>query len=378
MNAMPSVAPPTEAVAEIERASARRGHIRRRASKDFRRHFSRQGLGVTIVVAVLGALFYWVVEGTHRASSQLGVWILSGAAPVGALVATMYVWSLLRAPLLIARDGLADAYLRVAELTDDATELAAKTAAFEDRLSVARTQLGVELREIRHRIEIVRGTRPHPHYSHDFALPTVRWHAHGDVLAGSLELFRQVEPAYAAVTHLHAALEMRRTRARPGQTLGVIPEDGLDAVYDAAGSALDALGEEHREVWLSDIDRAVAGVVEDLMSEPPSDLETVFAAKYAQALLSAYRDIVNQGEELHLAVERVPPHNPVPSELQERIASWATRCIVWANDTNGPLSHEQRQMFRGAPTGPLPRDLLANIVTDNLNALQAVRDLIEP
>jgi len=169
-------------------------------------------------------------------------------------------------------------------------------------------------------------------------------------LLRSLELFRQVEPAYAAVTHLHAALEMRRTRARPGQTLGVIPEDGLDAVYDAAGSALDALGEEHREVWLSDIDRAVAGVVEDLMSEPPSDLETVFAAKYAQALLSAYRDIVNQGEELHLAVERVPPHNPVPSELQERIASWATRCIVWANDTNGP------PLPRAAPDVPRRAD----------------------
>lgn len=378
MDAIPGVATPPKAVAEVERASVRRAHVQTRASKDFRRHFSRQGLGVTIVVAVLGALFYWIVEGTHRASEQLGVWILSGVAPVGALVVTMYVWSLLRAPLHIARDDLADARVRIAELTDYAIELATKAAAFEDRLSVARIQLGVELREVRHRIEIVRGTRPHPHYSDDFALPTARWQAHGDVLAASLELFRQVEPAYAAMTHVHAALEMRRTRARPGQMLGVIPEDGLDAVYDATGSALDALGEEHGEVWQSGIDRAVAGVVQDLMSEPPSDLETIFAAKYAQALLSAYRDIVTQGEELNLAVKGVPPHNPVPSELQERIASWATRCIVWANDTNGPLSHEQRQIFRGAPTGPLPRDLLANIVTDNLNALQAVRDLIEP
>ena len=365
---------------EARREIASRGRVRRRANRDFRQHFNRQGFGAAIVVALLGPLIYWADEGTKRASGQVAGWVLSGAAPLGALVVGTYLWSLFRAKRHLMRDELVEANGRIAELTADVDELNTKVGAFADRLAVTRVQLGVELRAMRHRIEIVRSTRPHPQYSHGFALPTTRWDDHGNVLAGSLELFRAVEPAYAAVTHLHGVLEMRRTRAgNPTQQLAVIAEDRLDDVYDKAGVALDALGEERGEVWQSDYDRAVSGVVEDLLSDVPSDIGAVLSAKYAQALLSAHRDIVTIGEQLLRELEEGNVRERVPGDLRLRAERWISRSIAWANDTNSPLSAQQRQAFQAAPGGgPLPIAMLADIVANNLDALRAVRDLIEP
>jgi hypothetical protein len=358
---------------------SRRRAVLGRAWLDFRSRFDRLGLGVATVVTIIGPLLYWWNEGTKHASAQVGVWVLTGAAPIGVLVATAAVWSLVRAPVQVARDELVAANAKIAELTGVVEELTTRVNEHDNRLAISQLQLGHELREIIHRIEIVRGTRPHPHYSHEFALPTTRWDEYGDVLAGSLELFREVEPAYAAVAHVHAALEMRRTRANPGQTLGAIDEDGLDDAYRNAGAALDALGEERGPVWQNAVDREIAGVADDIVSDAPSDLQLMLSAKYAQALLSAYRDIIHTGEELLAELRAGIEQGRGPADLRQRGERWVGRSLAWANDSNSPLSAEQRQAFLFVPLAPPPNyAVLLNAIATNLDALRAVDELIEP
>ncbi len=133
-------------------------------------------------------------------------------------------------------------------------------------------QLATELRDIRHKVEIVKSTRPAAHYSHGFRLPAFRWDELDDKLARWPDLYASVEKAYTAAHHVNEALEMRRTRAgRPDQTLGVIPDDGLDEAYEAAGDALDALGEPRGEVWESGAVRAVRLVAQDIAREFETD-----------------------------------------------------------------------------------------------------------
>jgi hypothetical protein len=136
-----------------------------------------------------------------------------------------------------------------------------------DQLSIASRQIGTELRDIRHKIEIVRATRPTRHYGAGFRLPGARWDEYDEVLAANPALYATVERAYTAAHHVNEAVDMRRTRAKPGMTLGVIAEDGLDEAYDAAGDALDALREPRGEPFESDYDRAVRLVTEDVVRD---------------------------------------------------------------------------------------------------------------
>lgn len=81
-----------------------------------------------------------------------------------------------------------------------------------------------------------------------------------------------MERAYTAAHHVNEALQMRRTRAgRSDQIIGVIADDGLDEAYDAAGDALDALGEPRGEVWESGAQRAVRLVTDDILREAGGD-----------------------------------------------------------------------------------------------------------
>jgi hypothetical protein len=138
-------------------------------------------------------------------------------------------------------------------------------------MTIAGRQIGTELRDIRHKIEIVRSTRPSPHYSHGFRLPNARFDEYDEILAEDPELYPIVERAYTKAHHVNEALDMRRTRANPGQTIAVIPDDGLDAAYDASGEALDALGEERGEPFETEADRAVRMVAEDIAAEIESE-----------------------------------------------------------------------------------------------------------
>jgi hypothetical protein len=136
------------------------------------------------------------------------------------------------------------------------------------RLRAISLQMGTELRDIRYKIELVRSTRPTPQYSHGFTLPAARWGEHHANLAEHPALYAAVEQAYTAAHRVNEALNMRRTRAgKPDALLGVIPDDGLDDAYEAAGRALDALGEPPGEAWETAAQRAVRGVTEDILSD---------------------------------------------------------------------------------------------------------------
>jgi hypothetical protein len=57
-------------------------------------------------------------------------------------------------------------------------------------------QLGTELRDIRHKIEIVKSTQPTPQYSHGFRLPNARFDEYRERLAEDAELYPVIEKAY--------------------------------------------------------------------------------------------------------------------------------------------------------------------------------------
>jgi hypothetical protein len=98
------------------------------------------------------------------------------------------------------------------------------------------------LRDIQHKIELVRSTRPHPHYSLGFRFPTARWDDCKELLAKSGGLYGIVESAYVAAHKVNECLAMRQTRTgNPSQILGVTDQDGIDAAYEAAGVALATL-----------------------------------------------------------------------------------------------------------------------------------------
>jgi hypothetical protein len=136
------------------------------------------------------------------------------------------------------------------------------------KLRQAALPLGTELRDIRHKIEMVRSTRPNPHYSHEFRLPGARWDEYYKFLAADWpDLYPVIERAYTAAHHVNEALTMRETRSGDTTTLGVIADDGLGEAYDAAGMALDALGESRGKPWETKAPAAVRVVAEDVLRE---------------------------------------------------------------------------------------------------------------
>lgn len=140
--------------------------------------------------------------------------------------------------------------------------------------------LGTELRDIRHKIELVRATRPNS-YSQEFELPFARWDEGASKLAASPELYEVVESAYTAARHVVDTFRIRRSRADFGVTIGVHQEDGLDEAYELAGKALDALGEPRGTPWESASARAVREVTEDLMHEEhPVTLPSEHESRY--------------------------------------------------------------------------------------------------
>ena len=115
------------------------------------------------------------------------------------------------------------------------------------------------------------------------------------------------------------------------------------------------------------------------VARAPSDLEFMLAAKYAQAVLSAYRDIVRSGDDLVGELRAGTERGRDPGDLRLRAERWIERSLVWADDPHGPLTAEERQAFVRMPGGPPPSyELLAHAVTTNLDALHAVRYKVEP
>jgi hypothetical protein len=130
--------------------------------------------------------------------------------------------------------------------------------------------LGTELRDARHRIELTKATGrvmapPAAYYPADFELPSARWQEEAEVLAARPDLYATVEKAYVAVGHASEVVGLRRTRA--SGTLGVRHDDGLDEAYEAAGEALDALGEDRGEAWESEGKRVLREIAAEIVRE---------------------------------------------------------------------------------------------------------------
>jgi hypothetical protein len=100
-----------------------------------------------------------------------------------------------------------------------------------------------ELEVTADQIAMVRMTRPNPHYSNDFSLPTVQWQTHGPTLATtSPRLFEAVGSAYKSIEWVNRAFGMRRTRQGSNQmTLAVIADDHLDQAEMSTARAITAL-----------------------------------------------------------------------------------------------------------------------------------------
>jgi hypothetical protein len=135
----------------------------------------------------------------------------------------------------------------------------------EDLLTLA-TVFGTELRDIRHRIEMIRAMNP-PAYDRGFRFPDEMWKQSREALSTKPELYAAVERAYTAARHVGQSLEVRETRSLTAWTFGVIPDDGLDEAYEAAGEALDALGQPRGEPWQSVDQKAGGQIIEDIRNE---------------------------------------------------------------------------------------------------------------
>jgi Fic family protein len=115
------------------------------------------------------------------------------------------------------------------------------------------------------------------------------------------------------------------------------------------------------------------------VARAPSDLENLLAAKYAQAVLSAYRDIVHLGEELVPELRAAAERGRGPADLRRTAEQWVLRALAWADDPNGPLTDGERAAFaRLSVLSPPGYADLAQAVVANLGALRAVRDKVEP
>ena len=110
---------------------------------------------------------------------------------------------------------------------------------------------------------------------------------------------------------------------------------------------------------------------------PPSDLELMLRAKYASAVLSAYRDIVRLGADLEHRLVAAAQTQADAAELLGEACSWCDRCIAWANDPRLGLAADLRRTFRACPAA-LAVDNVTSAVSANIMALSTVRPLIEP
>jgi hypothetical protein len=211
--------------------------------------FLRRHFGKEISLAALVFLVAWLTHQAEEVVSSLGHSLLVLIEAVAVFAALLFLWELALAPVrllgdfrkeLSDRDEQFAAYLRHRKRIEG--RFGSNIMAVPPSLPAVARQLATELQDIRHKIELVRATGPVNHYGSVFQLPAARWDEYDQLVAEHPELYAVVEKAYTAAHHSNEVVAMRRSRAAPGQTLGVIDEDALAETYEAAHEALDALG----------------------------------------------------------------------------------------------------------------------------------------
>jgi hypothetical protein len=188
----------------------------------------------------LHSVRFWLAE---IVAVAVGVYLLGG---VGSLIAPVALLVLMFVSLWATAPGR--------QRNDLAVELNG-----EDRRVMAEL-LGTELRDIRRKVEKVRSMR-HPVYWDGFQLPAYRFDEWKAELAKQPELYRLVEHAYVLANDVNEAVVHRRTLTT-SRLIGPHPSDPLDAAYDAAGVALDALGKPRGEPFLTVVEQAAQNVID--------------------------------------------------------------------------------------------------------------------
>jgi hypothetical protein len=210
-------------------------------------------------VSVLLVVGVWAADGS---ADGLSDGLVLAVAAVVVLVCLAFVVNLARAPAQLH-----------AELQAQLDRVQAEASTSRSRVQVAARQLGTELRAIRNAVERIRSMKPHPIYPDGFSFPAYRWDEFDDLLAAEApDLYEVVERAYVAAHGTNEVLRIRRQSAG-GHTLGETPDDRLDAAYELAGEALDALGEARGPVWETPAQEATRLVTEDILREADEDRE---------------------------------------------------------------------------------------------------------
>jgi hypothetical protein len=205
----------------------------------FRKHFTKE-----ISIAALVFLVAWVTN-QDKLVSSLGDSLVLLVEAVALFAVLLFLWEFIAAPVRIVadlRNELTERDEQYVNFLRHQKQIAGRYGSnvmpLPPSLPAVARQLATELRDIRHKIEIVRIAAQ---YAEVFQLPAARWDEYDGLLAEHPDLYAVVERAYTAAHHSNEVVAMRRSRAKPGMTIGVIDEDGLAEAYEAAQEALDAL-----------------------------------------------------------------------------------------------------------------------------------------
>jgi hypothetical protein len=129
--------------------------------------------------------------------------------------------------------------------------------------------IATELRDIRRKIEKLKSMAT-PIYWDDFQLPVARWHEYHKQIQARPTLYKKIEHAYVAANDVNEAVKWRRSIATT-RNIGVAPSDPLDEAYEAAGEALDALGQPRGDKWETEAQKAAGKMLEDMRNESESE-----------------------------------------------------------------------------------------------------------
>lgn len=254
--------------------------VLRRAWSDTWDFTKTQGLLAGTIAAVFGSTIYWRIERDVNV-----VPILVGTfAGLGVLTFLWFILQLALAPWRLHRESLkafedlkqhsedqVQAYL--ARRKDVERRYASNITHIEPSLAAIQRQLGTELRDILRKVEMVKALDP-PSYSPAFQLPAARFGEYQGRLAELPELYEVIERAYTAAHHVNSVLDGRRGRLRDARAImRVSPAERLDDAYEAAGIALDAMGESRGEPFETAVDRSARLVLEDLVREDEAEGE---------------------------------------------------------------------------------------------------------
>jgi hypothetical protein len=176
----------------------------------------RAQIGLIVVGAGVATYQRWGDDAfTWTDAVTAALW---GLLVMGILIALVFIWNLARAPYRVYRAMKSELQEANYKLEDELKGYRwpeqQEAELRKTKLRSAALPLGTELRDIRHKIEVVKSTRPNPHYSHGFRLPGARWDQYDSFLAKDWpDLYPVIERAYTLAHHVNEALQVARSQS---------------------------------------------------------------------------------------------------------------------------------------------------------------------